>query len=590
MAEYVRDLTARLKWQVNDRALDRDDRRIGKKKQQIGALQKQAVSAGKALVGMFAARAIVRGATAATDAAIAFDRTLADLQALLPGQTQRVKDLGDAIRDLSVSTGKDANSLSAATYQIISAFGDTATTVDNLRLVTQVATAGNTDASSAIDLLSAVTLAYGDSSLAAQRKVADLAFTTVRLGKTSLPELAAAVGQVTPSFAALGATQSEMFAAFTALAGVTGSTRAASTQMAAAATALLARTTDMDKAFKKLGVTSAKTLITKKGGLIPAMQALVSTTDGSAESIQKLVGNVRASRAVMNLTAAGAKRFAVATDEMTRSNGATARSADAVAGGAGKMAKEFDRAKAKADELERKIGDKLKKPMVEAKTEVLNLATALEGQLSDSMDVFQNKADRFEQSPGFSAIRTMSAFLGAGQVIGAVAGGAYDILKSDVGALGAAGVSLATGDVRGAKYIASEAEKNQRRLVAETGRQVRYIQLQQDDPAAAAAQARLARIGAAARDEFADLGGVRRRALRMENGRPVIQTSNAGANKTSRDFVAAARSGGVKAVLQNFTVKVEGNSVETALASAAKIGESLGDRLAEMVGNPTGGQ
>jgi len=89
---------------------------------------------------------------------------------------------------------------------------------------------------------------------------------------------------------------------------------------------------------------------------------------------------------------------------------------------------------------------------------------------------------------------------------------------------------------------------------------------------------------------FADLGGVRRRALRMENGRPVIQTSNAGANKTSRDFVAAARSGGVKAVLQNFTVKVEGNSVETALASAAKIGESLGDRLAEMVGNPTGGQ
>ena len=253
MAEFVRDLTARLKWRVDDRELNRDERLVSRRKRQIGSLQRSAISAGKALAGMFAARAVVRGATQAADAAVAFDRTLADIQGLLPGQTQRVLDLGGAMRELSVESGKSATDLSKATFQIISAIGDTADTVDNLRLVTKLATAGNTDALTATDLLTAVTLAYGDTSLKAQKRTSDLAVTTIRLAKTTLPELRAAVGQVTSSWVSLGGSQEGLFAGFTALAGVTGDTQKASVQLSAAATALLARTPAMEKAFKSPG-------------------------------------------------------------------------------------------------------------------------------------------------------------------------------------------------------------------------------------------------------------------------------------------------------------------------------------------------
>ena len=61
------------------------------------------------------------------------------------------------------------------------------------------------------NLLSAVTKGYGDTSAEAVQKAADLSFATVRLGQTTFPELAAAMGKVIPLASTLGVEQEQLF-------------------------------------------------------------------------------------------------------------------------------------------------------------------------------------------------------------------------------------------------------------------------------------------------------------------------------------------------------------------------------------------
>jgi ABC-type transporter Mla subunit MlaD len=120
-------------------------------------------------------------------AAMDFNTALAPIETLIPGQTDRINELKGAILDLSPSVRQTAEDLAAGAYNIISAFGDSSDTAAKLEISARAAAAGCTSTNNAINLLSAVTKAYGDTSAAAQGKVADLAFVTVRNGLSLLP-------------------------------------------------------------------------------------------------------------------------------------------------------------------------------------------------------------------------------------------------------------------------------------------------------------------------------------------------------------------------------------------------------------------
>lgn len=75
-----------------------------------------------------------------------------------------------------------------------------------------------------VNALAAVTKAYSDTSAEAVAHVADLSFETIRLGQTTMPELANAIQSATGSAAALGVSQEELYAGFASLTGVIGST------------------------------------------------------------------------------------------------------------------------------------------------------------------------------------------------------------------------------------------------------------------------------------------------------------------------------------------------------------------------------
>lgn len=563
---YLRDLTARLRWTVDDRALDRSQRRIS--------------NVVKSVSGALAAAGVASELKKAADASIDFARTLSDLQSLLPGQTERVEELGAGIRKLAVQVGGDAVTMSKATYQIISAVGDTTETLDSLAVAQTLANAAVSDAATAFDLVSAVTLAYGDASLTAQKHVSDLAIRTVQLGKTTLPELTAAVGRAAPAFAALGVSQEELFGVTAGLAGVSGSTAEAMTQMSAIAAGMTNRTKEMDKAFKTLGVKTAAELISKKG-LVGALVALRGTSKGTAEELTKMLGRIEAVNGANLITGKGAERVATSLREMGKAGGAAAASAEAVRSGAGRAAFDLDKMNSQAAEMQLKIGDRVVKPLAEARKAVLDLATALTEDLTQAMDIFSNEADAFAESPGFKAFHLLRSFAAGLGAVADLAGAGITQAQISVGEAMAVGENLAVGDTAGAgaAYDAGEKETRQNMRRTRLALSLRGSTIaagfgSKDAAENLAVRGELARAGLAARSELARL----REEKDLRRG---VRGSRGGVPFVGRSVTAS---------VGTINIALNGNATADDLQSAVRngVGEGWGDAISQQVPDPTG--
>ena len=269
-----------------------------------------------AAVAAFAGAMII-----ATKASIELNRSMASIATLIPNSSDRVVELKENVQDLSIELGKSTEDLSAGLFQIVSAFGDAADSAEKLRIVAKASVAGNATTTESLNLLSAVTKGYGDTSAEALAKVADLAFVTNKLGQTTFPELASSMGKVVPLAVKLGQSQEELFAVFATLTGVTGNTAEVSSQLAGIQRSLIKPTKDMSKAIKDLGFTSAEALVESEG-LVGGLQKLIGTTDGSSEAVGKLFGRAEAMTAAFALSGAQAETFAKNLAEAEKASGA----------------------------------------------------------------------------------------------------------------------------------------------------------------------------------------------------------------------------------------------------------------------------
>lgn len=187
---------------------------------------------------------IIGVGVAAVNASTELNGMMGNVQSLGIG-TERVIDLKSSVQDLAVEMGKGTDDMADGLYQVISAFGDTSSTVDILENAARTGAAGLATTTDALNLLATVTKGYGDESLEAQKKVSDLAFQTVNLGQTTFPELASSMGKVVPLAAALGVSQEELFAQMATLTGVTGTAAEVTTQLRATYQGILSPTKEM---------------------------------------------------------------------------------------------------------------------------------------------------------------------------------------------------------------------------------------------------------------------------------------------------------------------------------------------------------
>lgn len=278
----------------------------------------------KAAVGIGAAMAGI--GTIAAKKFLEFEQGLANVATLIPKASARMKQLSADVKDLAKVSGKDTTDLLGGLYQTVSAFGDDASkTTKRLEIAVRAATAGMATTTDAVNLLSAVTKGYGDTSLEATQKAADLAFLTVKMGQTTFPELAASIGRVIPPAAKMGVTVEEVNAAFATLTGVTGNTAEVSTQLAGVMRAFIKPTEDMKKAITSLGFDGAEAIISEKG-LKGALDALVGTTDRSVEAVGKLFRRAEAMNALFALTGESADKY---TQSLRANSDATGTLAEA---------------------------------------------------------------------------------------------------------------------------------------------------------------------------------------------------------------------------------------------------------------------
>jgi len=277
-------------------------------------------------VTVAATAAVVKFGADAVNNAVEFETQMANVSTLLDGTTEqvseRIGELGDDVLAVSNNTGVATDELTDGLYQIISAVGDSEDAIDQMELAAKAAAAGGATTTDAINLLTAVTKGYGDTSADAFQKASDLSFMTVKLGQTSFPELASSIGKVVPLASALGVEQEELYGAFATLTGVTGSTAEVSTQMKAVMSGLMSPTDGMTKALNSLGYVNANAAL-ESLGLQGTLEALGSTVNGDTQALAKMFSSVEAQTAILALSGAQAGNFVEKTAAMYEATGAT---------------------------------------------------------------------------------------------------------------------------------------------------------------------------------------------------------------------------------------------------------------------------
>ena len=307
-----------------------------------------------------ATTAIAGTGIAAAKLAVDFNAGFGMVQTLIPSATERIKELQRNVLELSPAVGKTTKDLTDGLYEIISAFGDSADSAKNLELAAKGATAGGATTKDAIKLLSAVTKAYGNTSNEAQKKVSDLAFTTVKLGQTSFPELAASIQRVTSQSNTLGVSQEELFAVFSSGTGVIGGTAEVSTKFSAVLTELQKPADRLAATFKALRVESGQQLIEKFGGLQGALAALKEQAERTGEPVSNLFGSAEAGKLALYAAGTGAKKFTDDLRAMKEAAGATEQAfSDATRSGPNAFGFQLQQAALHAHGFAIKIGQEL---------------------------------------------------------------------------------------------------------------------------------------------------------------------------------------------------------------------------------------
>lgn len=290
----------------------------------VGGLKNIGKALGKtALIGTAAAFTTVAAAgAAAVTKAVNFEAQMKTVGTLLDGNVnEKLKDMGSSLKQVSLDTGVATDNLADGLYQVVSAFGESKESVKQLEIAAKAAKAGGATTTDAVNLLSAVTKGYGDTSAEAMQKASDLAFLTVKLGQTSFPELASSMGQVIPLASTLKVRQEELFGAMSTLTGVTGGTSEVTTQLKATLQGFLSPSTEMAKALKKIGYeTGAAALESDSLGGI--LNKLKESVNGDSVAFANLFSSVEAKNAVLALTGEQAENFASKAAQMEKAAGA----------------------------------------------------------------------------------------------------------------------------------------------------------------------------------------------------------------------------------------------------------------------------
>ena len=231
---------------------------------------------------------------------VEFSKTLAEIETLMPEVERNTGRLRDNLLQLSNAYGQDATTQARGFYDVVSAgVQGFENQLDVLNTTNKVAIGGITDTATATNVLVGTMNAFAKDGETAS-SVADILFTTVRQGITTMPQLAAVMGQVNATAANTGVRLKEVGATMAALTAIGVPTAQAATAVKATIAGFSKPTKDAQKLIKQLGIDFSVSALQTKG-FTTVMREIREATNGNSEALIKLFPNQRAQLAVLPL-------------------------------------------------------------------------------------------------------------------------------------------------------------------------------------------------------------------------------------------------------------------------------------------------
>lgn len=280
--------------------------------------------------------------------ALAFSAAMAEVSTLVDDASVSISGLGNDVRDISVRFGQDPTSQARAVYQGLSAGAfEAADSIGFLTDANILAQAGVTDVATSVEGLLAVMKPY---QIEADRaaEISDKLFLTVKRGITTIPELAGALGQVTPLASQVGLSVDELLGSIAAITSATKlSTTETTTQISALLRALLQASERTRQVAADTGIAFDEIFSLKnfreKGlvGFLGELDDALRKTGAREETLFKLTGRAEALNAVLALTGPAAKDLTRNIQELGSAQGTAAGAADKVAASTAQRFKEL---------------------------------------------------------------------------------------------------------------------------------------------------------------------------------------------------------------------------------------------------------
>ncbi|MBF0341511.1 MAG: phage tail tape measure protein [Magnetococcales bacterium] len=267
-------------------------------------------------LGFAALMASLAGVNAAlTGSFAAFSRFtfhMAEVYTLSDAAPATFAKVSHEMRTMSAEMGRSASDSAQALYNVVSAGVALEKGVEVVRLATKAAVAGVSDVKTAATIGIQVINAYGKN-LNELEGVYDLLFKTVKIGVTTLPELAQELGVVLPIARNAGVSFLEVSAAMAEMTKAGIRTPEAATALKAMIKDLASPAPESAQRMRELGISWQ--------GLIPTLTKIASLNLGVSD-IRKIVPEVRADTALLSLTSR-LKNLMATLEEMGDSAGAT---------------------------------------------------------------------------------------------------------------------------------------------------------------------------------------------------------------------------------------------------------------------------
>lgn len=282
-----------------------------------------------------AAGAVIGMGVAAVKVAAKIDAGMREVFTLLPPMAKNARDLmTKEMMDLSQEMGKLPKDMTTSIYNALSSGIPKKNVFEFIRVAAKASIGGVSTTAQAVGALTTVLNGYKlPASEAGQ--VSDTLFTIIKQGVTTMPELAANIGKVTPIASALGISFVEVGAAFAELTKNLGPGKSAETgtMLKSMFAELLKGGTKLSENFKEIAGKTFPEFIKAGGNLGDGLKLLIKHGKNTGKSFVDMTGSLEAGNALMILGAKGAEGLGLQMEAMGKKAGATNAAFEEVSGG-----------------------------------------------------------------------------------------------------------------------------------------------------------------------------------------------------------------------------------------------------------------